>query len=133
MKIWGMGFMYGRCNDKSKEFIKDRKAVIGWSEKEAPDLYAMLREVDIGDIIYLKTYYIKNQAVKIWHIGKVVNTLNLIGTKYALGVEWIKSFDTPLALSFKEERYKGKNNVYNNTFYREYNPNIIQCVLNYTN
>ena len=131
MRIWGMGFTWG--DDRSADFIDSGAAIIGWSMQEAPDLFAMLQEVELGDVIYLKTFGIRKQEVNIWHIGKVINTLNLVenGTKYALGVKWINSFDKPLALSLRDGKYTGKNNVYNNTFYREYNPGIIQDVLAY--
>ena len=135
MRIWGMGFTWE--DDRSNEFINNGTAVIGWALEDAPDLYAMLREVELGDVIYLKTFGIQKQEVRIWHIGKVINTLSLAddGAKYALGVKWVKSFGKgePLSLLLREEKYTGKNNVYNNTLYREYNPGIIQDVLHYVN
>ena len=131
MRVWGMGFMYGRTDDHSDEFISNGTAVIGWAMEEAPDLYAMLLEVELGDVIYLKTFGVQKQEIRIWHVGKVINTLGLAdgGAKHALGVQWIKSFDEPLALSLRDRKYAGKNNVYKNTFYREYNPGIIRDIL----
>ena len=131
MHVWGMGFMFGRDDDRSGNFLDSGTAVIGWSMEDAPDLFAMLREVNLGDVLYLKTFGIRKQEVRVWHIGKVISTLNLVdnGTKYALGMKWVKSFDEPITLSLREQKYTGKNNVYNNTFYREYNPGIIQNIL----
>lgn len=139
MRVWGMGCKWGK-DDQYSDFISNRKAVIGWSMVDAPDLYAMLREVELGDVIYLKSYIGPKKELRIRCVGRVTSTTKLVvhGTndvtkkdmKYALGVSWVENFN-PFVLSLKEEKYTGKNNVYNNTFYREYNPGIIEDILQY--
>lgn len=55
MKIWGMGYKLGGRDDKSYSYDQNNEVVFGWDSKDAPDLYMMLREVEMGDIVYLKT------------------------------------------------------------------------------
>lgn len=129
MKVWGMGTCYGGYDDKTSTFIKNKIAAIGWSEEDAIDLYAMIRNVEIGDIIYLKSTYPKKSAgriLRIKAIGIVTNPNKKVDKKSAIGVDYIENF-TPVDLFLKD--YKGKNNVYGSTFYQEYNPLIIEKVL----
>ncbi len=130
MKVWGMGTCYGGYNDQTSMFIKNKIAAIGWSEDDAIDLYAMIGKVEIGDIIYLKSTYPKKnigRILRIKTIGKVVNPNKKFNGKSAIGVDYIKNF-APIDLVVKD--YKGKNSVYGSTFYQEYNPLIIEKILN---
>lgn len=136
MKIWGIGYKFGGWDDKSRDFTANSEAVIGWDIKNAPDLYLMLREIEIGDIVYLKTCALKKgkgKELRIAKIGKVINPLKLVDEngKNALGVKWVKEFDSFLPFMLNE--CKSRNNVYSNTLYREYNPIIIEEILKYTN
>lgn len=131
MNIWGLGTCYGGYDDKKDIFIKNNIAAIGWSEDEALDLYAMMRKVDIGDIIYLKSSYPKKgvgRILRIKAVGKVINPNKKFEGKSAVGMEYIKNF-TSFDLALNE--YKGKNSVYGSTFYQEYNPIIIEKILKY--
>ena len=130
MKVWGMGTCYGGYNDQTSMFIKNKIAAIGWSEDDAIDLYAMIGKVEIGDIIYLKSTYPKKnigRILRIKTIGKVVNPNKKFNGKSAIGVDYIKNF-APIDLVLND--YKGKNSVYGSTFYQEYNPLIIEKILN---
>ena len=133
MKVWGMGTCFGGYNDQTSSFIENGIAAIGWNEEEAIDLYATLREVAIGDVIYLKSTYPKKgtgMVLRIKVIGKVVNPNKKHEGKSSLCVEYIKNFNSlDLALS----EYKGKNSVYGSTFYQEYNPLIIEKILKHCN
>lgn len=95
MKIWGMGTCYGGYDDQTSIFIKNKIAAIGWSEDDAVDLYAMIREVEIGDIIYLKSSYPqkgKGRILRIKAIGRVVNPNKKFDGKSAIGIEYIEDF-----------------------------------------
>lgn len=131
MKIWGMGTCYGGYDDQTDCFVKNSIAAIGWDENDAIDLYAMMRDVEIGDILYLKSTYPKKgvgRILRIKAIGKVTNPCKKIDGKSAISINYIKSF-TPIDLILKN--YKGKNSVYGSTFYQEYNPLIIEKILKY--
>lgn len=131
MKIWGMGTCYGGSDDKVNIFVENKIAAIGWNEDDAIDLYAMMNDVEIGDIIYLKSSYPKKGVgiiLRIKAIGKVINPNKKFNGKSVIGIEYIKDF-SPVDLSLNE--YHGKNSVYGSTFYREYNPLIIEKILQY--
>ncbi|WP_040195621.1 hypothetical protein [Candidatus Soleaferrea massiliensis] len=134
MRIWGIGATWG---DKPMldEFGKKHAVAIGWEEEEAPGLYAMMNQVQIGDIIYVKSFVIKGKVLHIKAVGTVTSTAYsqppLLGeNKKAINVKWLEkpeSFKEILhPLSEEEMRY----NVYNNTFYEELNPDIIEIIMN---
>lgn len=125
-----MGTCYGGYDDQTTIFIENKIAAIGWSENDAIDLYAMIGKVEIGDIIYLKSTYSKKsigRILRIKTVGKVVNPNKKFDGKSAIGMDYIENF-APIDLVLKD--YKGKNNVYGSTFYQEYNPLIIEKILN---
>ncbi len=129
MKAWGLGTCYGGYDDQTKLFLNSNIAAMGWNENDAIDLYAMMREVEIGDIIYLKSSYPKKgegMILRIKAIGRVVNPNIKHNGKCAIGVEYIKNFKS-FDLNLRE--YKGRNSVYTSTFYQEYNPRIIEKLL----
>ncbi len=135
MKVWGIGANWG---GKSivKEFIGNDYAGIGWLEDEAPSLYAMMRDIEKGDIVYLKSFTYKNCTLNIKAIGRVTATA-FKDPRYFKGkdkhitiqVEW---FDIPsigLKYDFRENgKIDMRNNVYNNTLYREYCDRIIELI-----
>ena len=135
MKVWGIGTNWWtddtktRFNDRTNHFLNDGVAAIGWSKDKAPGLYAMADEVEIGDIIYLKSYIIKGSQIRIKAIGKVTNN-NYKTPKYegcrVFKVEWLKMERLEkIPLTDAEKT----NNVFRNTLYREYNPRIIQIIM----
>lgn len=131
MKIWGMGTCYAGYDDQTSIFVQNGIAAIGWNENDAIDLYAMMKEVKICDIIYLKSTYPKKgygKVLRIKAIGKVVNPNKKINGKSAIGVDYMENFN-PVDLILKD--YKGKHSVYGSTFYQEYNPLIIEKILKY--
>ncbi len=137
MKIWGIGANWG---DKSMlaDFQVKEAVGIGWSEKQAPALYAMMNEIEIGDIVYVKSFVIHSKELKIKAVGEVISNSfeepNVFGSDHrTVHVKWKEgSFDDddsrpPHRITQAEFRY----NVYLNTLYREYNPKIIEEVLNF--
>lgn len=129
MKIWGIGTCYGGYDDQTSRFIENGIAAIGWSEDDAIDLYAMLREVEIGDIVYLKSTYQKKgigRILRIKAVGKVINANKKFDGKSALGIEYVNDF---VAVDLALNEYRGKNSVYGSTFYQEYNPLIVEEIL----
>ena len=55
MAIYGIGASYSNV-DVSAKFIKKELACVGWSEKEAQPLHALLRHFKVGDIVYIKAH-----------------------------------------------------------------------------
>jgi hypothetical protein len=55
MAIYGIGASYSNV-DVSPKFIKKGLACVGWSERDAQPLHAILKHFKIGDIIYIKAH-----------------------------------------------------------------------------
>lgn len=132
MNVWGIGANWKKegdstITDVTCEFITNGVAAIGWTEEQAPSLYAMAEEIQQGDIIYLKSYLIKGSRLKIKAIGEVVDTV-YIGRIYeghkVFKVNWFSVAESIIELTVSEKI----NNVFRNTLYREYNPRIIDFV-----
>ena len=55
MAVWGIGAYYKNSSplDRTKEFIRDGCAYIGWEESDASALYRMFDSIKAGDLIYI--------------------------------------------------------------------------------
>ncbi|MDY5940714.1 MAG: hypothetical protein SPJ23_03565 [Eubacteriales bacterium] len=127
MSVWGIGAFYDF--DVSEKFISQGCACIGWNKADAPSLYQMLTSVKIGDIIYLKSFLPKKKQLIIKAVGIVIDNRidgNIFETGNGIRVKW-KALDTPIKVDITEKIYK--NNVFNNTLYEEYNPEILEKVI----
>nr|WP_296264657.1 hypothetical protein [uncultured Merdimonas sp.] len=124
MSVWGIGAYYPREQiDKSSEFIKNAQIYIGYSEKEHPDYYMMLRSIALGDIIFIKARYMLNKPMKIKAIGIATRTYGL-GDKDGISVVWIKDF-TKHPIDIEKDRF---NDGSTRTIYQERNPIVINQI-----
>lgn len=128
MAVWGIGAYYTGTSpeDKTQYFIDNECACIGWSKNEAPSIYRMLRSIKIGDIIYIKSFALRNTTLHIKAVGIVTDTNDYL--ENGVKVKWKQSFDGIEPFTITQERYR--NNVYGNTLYEEYDPEIITAVVN---
>lgn len=127
MSVWGIGAFYE--SDVSEKFISQGCACIGWNKADAPSLYQMLTSVKIGDIIYLKSFSPRKKQLLIKAIGIVVNNKldsEMFEAGNGIQVKW-KELDAPIKVDITAQIYK--NNVFNNTLYEEYNPEILEKVI----
>jgi len=131
MAVFGIGAYYD-C-DVSSDFVNEECACIGYGKTEASSLYEMLRRIKKGDIIYIKSYAIKNSTVVIkaigYVIGRDIKEFNFPNSTESMGfgrkILWKRVFEendewirVPLADEDK------KNNVYN-SFYIIYSVMLI--------
>lgn len=127
MAIFGLGSYY-RGKDVTKKFIEHGIACIGWDENDAPTLFNVMKTIQVGDIIYLKSYPIRS-GLRIKAIG-IVNSTKAIDEKLkndfgrGIHVQWLVS-DLPVT-EFSKDKY----NVRRNTLYEEYSEEIQQYVIN---
>lgn len=136
MAVWGIGAYYD-C-DVSDDFINEKCACIGYEKKDASSLYEMFRRIKKGDIIYIKSFSIRNSTVIIKAIGYVtgrnIKEFNFHNTQDSMGygreVLWKKVFkenNNWIRVPLKDT--DKINNVYSNTLYEEYSDTIINKVL----
>jgi hypothetical protein len=127
MGVYGIGAAYGGHRDKTKDFLSNQCACIGWNETEAPSLHKMLSKIRTSDFIYIKSMSISTKSLIIKAVGIVVD--DNVEEKGHLGkgvtVDWLWNGKKEIPIT--AEMYK--NNVFNNTLYEEYFPEIQRIVL----
>jgi hypothetical protein len=136
MAIYGFGAAYGGSEDMTSAFIEAGGAFVGWKREEAPSAHAMLRQIEVGDLVFLKAFP-PSMGLIIKAAGIVTDTAEPLKVYEIPGVgvrvNW--TFDGPRnggtqlvgKIGDKADFTRG------GTLYREYNPDvqrrIIQLVL----
>lgn len=54
MAMYGLGARYE--TDVTDVFVQNELACVGWNYEDAPSLHEIMRSVQVGDIIYLKSH-----------------------------------------------------------------------------
>lgn len=128
----GIGAKYDGC-DVSANFIQDNIVATGWDAVSAPDLHEYFKEIEVGDIVYIKACsYSSNITVKA--IGLVKDDRILTKTsghpliEIGRNVRWI--YVIPFVVAKPSNQ---KNNVRANTIYREFHPNLIFAIMTIVN
>ncbi|HBL82995.1 MAG TPA: hypothetical protein DD391_10505 [Clostridiales bacterium] len=125
MKVWGIGTNDIREFPLRKDYIR-----IDWDKEAAPDLHVMFRQIQVNDIVYVKAFLRNGRVLRVKAIGIVTQsahkqeeTENMVVT-----VLWLDVFTKdPLDISLNDCNLK--NNVYSNTLYQEYSPQIIEKIM----
>ncbi len=131
MKIWGIGAYWDGADDMSEFFVNNSLAAIGWPEEYAPSIHAMANEMEIGDLIYIKSFSIGAKVLNIKAVGKIVGypyvDTSLFGgeIKKAVPVKWLYTGDN---VKYPLSQAETRNNVYSLTLYREYSPGVIRTL-----
>jgi len=123
--IYGLGAYYDK--DISSYFVQSGFACIGWAKEDAPALHRLISSIKVGDIIYLKSFS-PSKGLTIKAVGVVCYFDEVIKERRELGeacipVEWI--WTGQYVFGFVPD----KNNVYSNTLYEEFNPEVQKAVL----
>jgi hypothetical protein len=135
MAIYGFGAAYSGTEDMTAAFIKAGGAFVGWKRDEAPSAHAMLRQIEVGDLVFLKSFppsmgLIVKAAGVVTQAGEDIMEWEL-GTGVRVQWTFIGSRDggtKPFGkIGDKADFTRG------GTLYREYNPEvqrrIVQLVL----
>lgn len=139
MAIYGGGWCYDRKGKYSREEIYNELMEEGifftdYAMDTSPRVMNLLRKANKGDIIYLKSYHIREQRLYIQAIGKFSkdysgkDEIGIIGGQkgYIRSVNWIKPLlSTPIRKKIPSGR------KYNTTFYEENNDEILSEIMNY--
>lgn len=131
MIMYGGGWCYdrkGKCDklDIYSELIRKGVFFTDYTKKTSPKVMKLLGKAKAGDIIYLKTYPIKEQTLHIQAIGrfmddKIIDDVTIGGQKgKARRVDWVKELSTPI--SYETSSFR----KYNTTFYQE---NCVEIIL----
>ena len=131
MAIYGFGAAYSGTEDMTATFVEAGGAFVGWTSDEAPSAHAMLRQIEVGDLVFLKSFppsmglivkaagiVIDAQAVQRWEIE---------GT--GVRVKW-----TFVGSNDGGHKLLGKigdkaDFMRSGTLYREYNPDVQRRII----
>lgn len=126
MAIFGIGAYYEGTTDMTEEFVQNGRACIGWEEACAPTLHQMMRQVKVGDLIYIKSFAPRT-GLTIKAVGIVIST-EIEGSEIELG-EICVEVDWAWRGSHLVGRIDDKYNVRSITFYEEFNPEIQNLII----
>lgn len=91
--FYGIGAAFSSgTEDHASTFISKGFACIGWNSEDAPAFHEMLRQINIGDIIFLKSFspkaglYIK--AIGLVTSSKILQPNETDNLGYAREVAW---------------------------------------------
>lgn len=128
MSIFGIGARYG-STWMVKEFLNAGVAAIGFTESGAPEIYAQMRTIKIGDIIFMKAFGPSSSNICVMGAG-IVTDNDVIRISEEIGhgikVNWVfkEEYDLPKKLGFDKHR-----NVRCGTLYEEFNREISQTII----
>lgn len=98
MSVYGMGSMFCGTEEQLDNFVKEGFACIGWKKEDKPELYVILNNIKIGDIIYIKALPFNSKTMRIKAVGIVTTALKNENTHQGyeeceneIGVKWLKS------------------------------------------
>lgn len=98
MAVWGMGSFFNGADNQFDNFIKENFVCMLWNENDVPEFYAMMKEIQLGDIIYLKSFKRGSDEMHVNAVGIVTETFK--NKNYhsgyetcnnQIGVEWINT------------------------------------------
>lgn len=98
MSVYGMGSLFCGTKEQLDNFVNEGFVCIGWKKEDKPELYAILNNIKIGDIIYIKALPFNSKSMKIKAVGivtaepKNTNTHNgYEECENEIGVKWLNS------------------------------------------
>jgi len=127
MSTYGLGAMYNGTEDKIQEFINRRAAYLGWSETEAPFFHVLLRRINVGDFVFLKSYP-PNRGLLIKAIGIVTEPQFIAGADELgarIGVDWRCVPDEPLVVGPVNDK---ADFMRRGSIYEELNPRLLRQI-----
>ena len=74
MAVWGMGSFFNGADNQFDNFIKENFVCMLWNENDVPEFYAMMKEIQLGDIIYLKSFKRGSDEMHVNAVGIVTET-----------------------------------------------------------
>jgi len=132
MAIYGIGCDYDG-KDVGNDFYTKGVACIGWAPEDKPYLYGIMKEIDIGDIIIIKSFFQRGgkQVLRIKAVGIVTDNLikRVKNLGHCLEVKWLRyEADGITELEFTKEEFDAGVQR-QTTIYKEYNPDVCKRII----
>ena len=138
MAVWGVGAKFDGWDNKLDSFVNESFWCTGFTQQEKPEIYEMIKNIQIGDIVYVKSLPIKSNIMNVRAVGIVTDSFKDSNSHKEfencgneIGVKWlIAESNQPL---LKEEITDKYINERKTTIFKEYNKDIIKMVINLLN
>ena len=127
MTTYGLGAMYNGTEDKMQDFIERRSAYLGWSETDAPFFHVLLRRINVGDFVFLKSYP-PNRGLLIKAIGIVTEPQFIAGADdlgTRIGVDWRYVPKEPISIGPLNDK---ADFMRRGSIYEELNPQLLRRI-----
>lgn len=126
MAIYGFGAAYSGTDDMTSAFVAAGGAFVGWKSNEAPSAHAMLRQIEVGDLVFLKSFPPS--------MGLIVKAAGIVTEAGEDIMEWELGTGVRVRWTFVGSRDGGTKPfgkigdkadfTRSGTLYREYNPEV---------
>jgi hypothetical protein len=130
MAVWGIGSFFHGTDNQFDNFIDGNFVCMLWKEDEVPEFYEMMREIQLGDIVYLKSFKRGSNEMHVNAIGIVTDTFKSVNShigyencKNEIGVRWINK--NPTLIIKVNSIYKQRKT----TISKEYDKNVIEKII----
>ena len=138
MAIWGVGAKFGGWDNKLDSFINESFWCTGFTQQEKPEVYEMIKNIQIGDIVYVKSLPIKSNIMNVRAVGIVTESFKNFNSHKGfescgneIGIKWlIAESNQPLLKEKITDKYINERKT---TIFKEYNKDIIKMVINLLN
>lgn len=131
MAIYGIGANYSH-EDISEEFIAENIAAIGWDIQAAPDLHQMMKNMKIGDVVYIKSFSPSLDYFTVKAVG-IIKDDDILSRDYLEGPDSLGCIGRNVlwlnTVAFKIDKPLEKNNVRNNTLYEEQHIRVQKIII----
>lgn len=98
MAIWGMGSCFEERKEQINNFIKGEFVCLGWRREQKPEYFKMLENIKLGDIIYIKSFFIPTEPMTVKAICVVTETMKNSNSHSGyeqcdnqIGVKWLST------------------------------------------
>lgn len=130
MAVYGIGAMYDGTVDQTDIFVQLGVACVGWTERDAPAIYAQMRSVKAGDIFFIKSYA-PTAGLHIKAVGIVTDpTFRPItdALGWGVSVRWLPLREGGGRIAIGP---LGDHSDYlrRGTLYEEFNPTVIKAII----
>lgn len=134
MAVYGMGSLFGGTNEQLSNFINEGFVCIGWKNTDKPELYEVLNNIKIGDIIYIKALFVCSKTMKIKAVGIVTSKVKRENTHHGyedceneISIKWLNTDINKIINVEDSDLNKRKGSLFIETN-PEYIKNIIEFI-----
>lgn len=134
MAVYGMGSLFGGTNEQLSNFINEGFVCIGWKNTDKPELYEVLNNIKIGDIIYIKALFVRSKTMKIKAVGIATSEVKRENTHHGyedceneISIKWLNTDINKIINVEDSDLNKRKGSLFIETN-PEYIKNIIEFI-----